>query len=84
MPVHYTTLYVTVDDGETNFEVPTDWLKQQVKADYNMTVGEFMEEYTSEESTDILYAAFVEGLIYEDEMNHVLGREDGWDLEEGK
>lgn len=75
MSIDYTTLYVTVDDGETNFEVPTDWLRQRVKADYNMTVDEFMEEYTSDESTDVLYAAFIDGLISEDVMNHVLGRD---------
>ena len=75
MSVDYITLYMTVDDGETGFEVPTDWLRQQVKADYNMTVDEFMEEYTSDESTDVLYAAFIDGLISEDEMNHVLGLE---------
>ena len=73
MNADHTTLYVTVDDGETSFEVPTDWLRQQVKADYNMIVDEFMKEYTSDESTDVLYAAFIDGLISEDEMNHVLG-----------
>lgn len=75
MSIDYTTLYVTVDDGEVSFEVPTDWLRQQVKADYNMTVAEFMREYTSDESMDVLYAAFIYGLISEDEMNHVLGRD---------
>ena len=75
MNADYNTLYVTVDDGETSFEVPADWLRQQVKADYNMTVDEFMEEYTSDKSTDVLYAAFIDGLISEDEMNHVLGRD---------
>lgn len=75
MPIDYTTLYMTVDDGEVSFEVPTDWLRRQVKADYNMTVAEFMREYTSDESTDVLYAAFIDGLISEDEMNHVLGRD---------
>lgn len=75
MNADYTTLYVTVDDGETSFKVPADWLRQQVKADYNMTIDEFMEEYTSDESTDVLYAAFIDGLISEDEMNHVLGRD---------
>lgn len=73
MNADHTTLYVTVDDGETSFEVPTDWLRQQVKADYNMIVDEFMKEYTSDESTDVLYAAFIDGFISEDEMNHVLG-----------
>lgn len=75
MSVDYTTLYMTVDDGETGFKVPTDWLKQRVKANYNMTVNEFMEEYTSDESTVVLYDAFIDGLIPEDEMNHVLGRD---------
>lgn len=75
MADEYTTLYVTVSDGETWFEVPTDWLRQQVKADYNMTVAEFMEQYTSDESTNVLYAAFIDGLITEDKLNHILGRD---------
>lgn len=71
----YTTLYVTVDDDEASFEVPTDWLKQRVEADYNMSISDFMEEYTSNESVEVLLAAFIDGLITEDKMNHVLW---GW------
>lgn len=59
----HTTLYMTVDDGETSFDVPTDWLKDYVKFEYNMTLDEFMNEYTTDESDDVYAAGILKGYI---------------------
>lgn len=58
-----TTLYVTVPDGEIKFEVPADWLEKQV-SEYDMTLDEFMNEYTSDESSEIYARAILDGLIF--------------------
>lgn len=60
--MHYTKLYITVDDGEISFEVPTDYLEKQA-TEYGWTLAEFMEEYTSDESSEVYAQGMLDGVV---------------------
>lgn len=62
--MEYTTLHMTVDDGETNFDVPTDWLENMIGCCGYQSLDAFMEDYDSCDSSEIYAYAILDGLIH--------------------
>lgn len=62
--MEYTKLYITVDDGEINFDVPTDWLNGMIENYGYQSLDAFMEGYDSCDSSEIYAYAILDGLIY--------------------
>ena len=59
-----TTLFILRDEEEFSFEVPTDWLTSKLMED-DVSLEEFLDEYTSDESSDIYGLALLEGVTEE-------------------
>lgn len=52
-----------VGDNLITFRVPSEWAEQWVKDHYGMTVEEFEEEYTSEESQQMYSDAILDNVL---------------------
>lgn len=61
--VDYTRLYMTVPDGEANFEVPTDWLEGEIESLGYRSFEEFMGSYDSDDSAEIYERAILAHVI---------------------
>lgn len=84
-----TTLLVTVNDryDMESFDVPTDWLSEKIPevcgTEYG-SVGELLENYTSDESLELYGAALLDGVLENDSYGAYLEAEehDGESLDE--
>lgn len=53
----------TDKDEQQGFTVKADWAKDWIRKNYDMSLGEFMEIYTTEDSHEMYEDALMEGMI---------------------